>query len=141
MKAEQLDQVTLYVRNLEESTQFFSDVLGFTFLAPIEANIGGQRVRFAMSTAGIGLAQPDQPAEEGVRAVGIKVDDMEELKKRLMSRGLKPIVDTQTDKFHEVQYVIGGVRFNFGQYEPAPVPAPNRILALRRLGILKDAED
>ena len=137
MRAEQLDQVTLHVRNLEESMGFFSEVLGITFLAPFEANIGGQKVRFAMSTVGIGLAQPEQLAEEGVRAVGIKVDDMEELKRKLLDRGLKPIVDLKTKNFHEVQYVIGGVRFNFGQYQPAP--APNRILALRLLGDFKDA--
>lgn len=136
MRAEQLDQVTFHVRNLEESMGFFSEVLGLTFLAPFEANIAGQKVRFAMSTLGIGLAQPDQPAEEGVRAVGIKVDDVEELKRRFMSRGLKPIVDVKTDNFHEVQYVIRGVRFNFGQYQSAPLP--NRILGLRLLGVLKD---
>lgn len=138
MRVEQLDQITLCVHNLEESMRFFSEVLGLTFLAPIEADVGGQKVRFAMSPVGIGLAQPEQPAEEGVRAVGVKVDDMEELKRRLGSRGFKPLVDMKTDKFHEVQYVIGGVRFNFGQYQP--VPAPNRIGALRLLGVLKDAE-
>lgn len=134
MRAEQIDQVTINVKNLEESVKLFSEVLGINFGDPIEARVAGHDVRFAFSTMGIGLAQQDPP-EEGFRALGIKVDDVDEMKQQMDSRGHEPLSHIQAP-LKELQYMIGGVRFNFGEYPGAPLPNRPLSLLLEREGIL-----
>ena len=134
MRAEQIDQVTINVKNLEESVALFSDVLGIQFGDPIEAQVAGHDVRFAFSTLGIGLAQQDPP-EEGFRALGVKVDDVDAMKKQMDERGYTPLSHIQ-QPLKELQYNIGGVRFNFGEYPGAPLPNRPLSLLLKREGIL-----
>ena len=134
MRAEQIDQVTINVKNLEESIKLFSEVLGIRFGEPLEAKVAGHDVRFAFSTMGIGLAQQDPP-EEGFRALGVKVDDVDEMKKQMDARGYEPLSHIQAP-LKELQYIIGGVRFNFGEYQGAPLPNRPLSLLLGREGIL-----
>ena len=126
MKAEQIDQVTINVKDLEASVKLFSEVLGVKFGEVIEAKVAGHDVRFAFSNMGIGLAQQDPP-EEGFRALGIKVDNVDEMKKQMDAQGHEPLSYIH-EPLKELQYIIGGVRFNFAEYPGAP--APNRPLAL-----------
>lgn len=134
MRAEQIDQVTINVKNLEESVKLFSEVLGIQFGEVIEAKVAGHDVRFAFSTMGIGLAQQDPP-EEGFRALGVKVDDVDEMKKQMDARGYEPLSYVQ-QPLKELQYHLGGVRFNFGEYAGAPLPNRPLSLLLGREGIL-----
>ncbi|MEL0083584.1 MAG: VOC family protein [Gammaproteobacteria bacterium] len=135
MRAEQIDQVTLSVKDLEQSVEFFGDMLGITFAEPIEAEVGGRKVRFAFSNIGIGLAQEEPPGEEGVRALGLKVDDVDGLKAKMDALGMEPLNHIQ-EPLKEVQYRIGGVRFNFGEYQGAPVPNRALSLLLKRMDLI-----
>lgn len=134
MKAEQIDQVTINVKNLEESVKLFSSVLGVKFGEVIEAKVAGHNVRFAFSTMGIGLAEQDPPAE-GFRAVGIKVDDVDAMKKQMDALGYEPLTYIQSP-IKELQYIIGGARFNFGEYPGAPLPNRPLSLLLGRQGLI-----
>ncbi len=134
MRAEQVDQVTINVKNLGESVKLFSEVLGVKFGDVIEAKVAGHDVRFSFSTMGIGLAQQDPP-EEGFRALGIKVDDVDEMKKQMDALGYEPLSHIQ-EPIKELQYIIGGVRFNFGEYSSAPVPNRPLALLLGRQGVI-----
>ncbi len=132
MSAEQIDQITLHVKDLEESIAFFSGILGTKFGKPIELNIAGRKARLALSTLGLGLAQLEEP-EEGLRAIGIKVSNMEELKAKLAEKGHKPIFEANNGRINEAQYVIYGMRFNFGEYKGVPIS--NRALSLQAAGL------
>ena len=47
MRVDQIDQVTINVKNLDESVQLFSETLGITFLPTREVTAGTTRLRFA----------------------------------------------------------------------------------------------
>src|SRR5262245_27191096 len=61
MRVDKIDQITINVKNLEESVKLFSDTLGITFLPTREVTVGGTRLRFAWSSLGLGLVESDPP--------------------------------------------------------------------------------
>ena len=127
MRVEQIDQVTINVKNLEESVKLFSEVLGITFLPPREVTVGKTRLRFAWSPLGLGLVESDPPEAEGFRAVGLKVENLAELKEKMTQVGLKPLLEVDRENFREAHYALGGVRFSIAEY---PSPPPPRISAV-----------
>lgn len=127
MRAERLDQVTINVKNLEESVQRFSAALGVQFLPPREVTVGNTRLRFAWSPIGLGLVESDPPEPEGFRAIGLKVDNLAELKATMTAQGLTPVLEVERERFREAHYVVGGVRFSIAEY---PDPPPYRVAAV-----------
>jgi catechol 2,3-dioxygenase-like lactoylglutathione lyase family enzyme len=127
MRVDQIDQVTINVKNLEESVKLFSGVLGVSFLPPREVTVGQTRLRFAWSPLGLGLVESDPPEPEGFRAIGLKVENLAELKAKMNQRGVKPLLEVDRENFREAHYALGGVRFSIAEY---PDPPPNRIAAV-----------
>ncbi|MEW6300937.1 MAG: hypothetical protein AB1671_24925 [Thermodesulfobacteriota bacterium] len=134
MRTEKLDQVTINVKNLEESVRQFSAALGIQFLPPRDVTVGNTRLRFAWSPIGLGLVESDPPEPEGFRAIGLKVDDLAEVKKTMSAQGLAPVLEVERERFREAHYVLGGVRFSIAEY---PDPPPQRMTAVL-LGNLLD---
>lgn len=135
MAVQHIDQVTLSVINLEESMALYSEILGVSFAEPVEATVAGKKVRFAFSNIGIGLAQEDPPGPEGFRALGLKVDDVDALKRKMDALGLEPISQIE-EPLKELQYIIGGARLNFGEYQDAPLPNRALSLLLKRMDLI-----
>lgn len=127
MRTEKLDQVTMNVKNLEESVQRFSAVLGIQFLPPRAVTVGSTRLRFAWSPIGLGLVESDPPESEGFRAIGLKVDNLAEIKAAMSAQGLTPVLEVERERFREAHYIIGGVRFSIAEY---PDPPPSRAAAV-----------
>jgi len=127
MRTEKIDQVTINVRNLEESVKLFSEALGISFLQPREVTVGNTRLRFAWSPLGLGLVESDPSEPEGFRAIGLKVENLAELKEKMTQRGVKPLLEVDRENFREAHYALGGVRFSIAEY---PDPPPNRIAAV-----------
>ena len=133
MRVDQIDQVTINVKNLEESVKLFSETLGITFLPPREVTVGKTRLRFAWSSLGLGLCESDPPEPEGFRAIGLKVENLGELKEKMTQLNLKPLLEVDRENFREAHYALGGVRFSIAEY-PAP-PSP-RIAAVLLSSVL-----
>lgn len=127
MRIDQIDQVTINVKNLEESVKLFSTALGVTFLPPREVKVGNTRLRFAWSSLGLGLVESDPPEPEGFRAIGLKIDNLAALKDAMTQLGLKPLLEVEREQFHEAHYALGGVRFSIAEY---PDPPPTRMAAV-----------
>lgn len=81
-----------------------------------------------MSDLGLGLAQLETPVE-GVRAIGVKVGNIEDLKRKLAESGHDCIHAADHGFVKEAHYIIDGVRFNFAEYVSGPLP--NRATSLR----------
>jgi catechol 2,3-dioxygenase-like lactoylglutathione lyase family enzyme len=127
MRVDQIDQVTINVKNLEESVKLFSEALGITFLPPREVTVGKTRLRFAWSPLGLGLVESDPPEPEGFRAIGLKIDNLAALKEKMTQAGLTPLLEVERENFREAHYALGGVRFSIAEY---PDPPPTRIAAV-----------
>lgn len=127
MRIDQIDQVTINVKNLEESVKLFSETLGITFLPPRDVTVGKTRLRFAWSPLGLGLVESDPPEPEGFRAIGLKIDNLAELKENMTQAGLQPLLEVERENFREAHYALGGVRFSIAEY---PDPPPTRIAAV-----------
>lgn len=127
MRIDQIDQVTINVKNLEESVKLFSTALGITFLPPREVKVGNTRLRFAWSSLGLGLVESDPPEPEGFRAIGLKIDNLAALKDAMTQLGHKPLLEVDREQFQEAHYALGGVRFSIAEY---PDPPPTRMAAV-----------
>jgi hypothetical protein len=127
MRVDQIDQVTINVKNLEESVKLFSETLGITFLPTREVKVGNTRLRFAWSSLGLGLVESDPPEPEGFRAIGLKIENLPELKEKMTQLGLNPLLEVDRENFREVHYALGGVRFSIAEY---PDPPPPRMAAV-----------
>jgi catechol 2,3-dioxygenase-like lactoylglutathione lyase family enzyme len=138
MGVNQIDQITINVKNLEESVKLFSGALGITFLPPHEVMVGKTRLRFAWSSIGLGLVESDPPEPEGFRAIGLKVDSLTALKDQMTQRGLSPLLEVDRARFHEAHYALGGVRLSIAEY---PDPPPPRISAVLLGNLLDEKKD
>lgn len=134
MGAEQIDQITLHVKDLKEGVALFTDLLGAKFGEPVELNIAGRKAQLAFSNIGLGVAQLEEPTE-GLRAIGFKVNNLDELKAKLEARGMKPVFEGGSGSMKEAQYDIYGLRFNFAEYKGL-TPTRALYLQLERAGIL-----
>jgi len=127
VRIDQIDQITINVKNLEESVKLFSTALGITFLPPREVKVGNTRLRFAWSSLGLGLVESDPPEAEGFRAIGLKIDNLAALKDAMTQLGHKPLLEVDREQFREAHYALGGVRFSIAEY---PDPPPKRMAAV-----------
>ena len=127
MRVDQIDQVTINVKNLDESVKLFAETFGITFFPTREVTVGTTRLRFAWSAIGLGLCESDPPEAEGFRAIGLKIENLAELKDKMTSMGLKPLLEVDRENFREAHYALGGVRFSIAEY---PDPPPTRISAV-----------
>ncbi|HZP26933.1 MAG TPA: VOC family protein [Dehalococcoidia bacterium] len=135
MDGEQIDQITLHVKDLKEGVALFSELLGAKFAEPVELNIAGRKAQLAFSNIGLGIAQLEEPVE-GLRAIGFKVGDLDELKAKLEKRGMKPVFEGGSGSMKEAQYDIYGMRFNFAEYKGVPISNRALSLQLERAGLI-----
>ncbi len=126
MRVEQIDQVTINVKSLEESVKLLSETLGITFLPPRDVTVGNTRLRFAWSPLGLGLVESNPPEPEGFRAIGLKIENLAEVKEKMSRLGLKPLLEVDRENLHEAHFELCGVRFSIAEY---PDPPPTRIAA------------
>ena len=98
MKVERIDHIHIFVKNLEEAMQFFTDIFGTKFIGPLDRRPQRQ-LRLAFDTLGIELVSPMSTEEpwghimakegEGVFAIGLKVTNIEEAITKLEAKGVK----------------------------------------------------
>jgi len=111
MKVERIDVLSFYVKDLEKSVKFFSELLGSEFIGPIvkdtyvpdelreKAKAEERHVKVAIDNLGIQLLQASSPDDsisrwieehgEGVASIGLKVPDMDEAITELEAKGFK----------------------------------------------------
>jgi len=97
MKIENIDHVTIYVRDLEKAKQFFSQLLDSEFADIVEGEV--LNLRRSMGPAGIELIEPltpDGPVArtiekkgEGLHLVSLKVSDFDKAVAEMESRGVR----------------------------------------------------
>ena len=127
MRVDQIDQVTINIKNLEERVKLFSETLGITFLPPRDVTVGDTRLRFAWSPLGLGLVESHPSEPEGFRAIGLKIENLAEVKEKMSKLGIKPLLEVERENFREAHYTLGGVRFSIAEY---PDPPPTRAAAV-----------
>ncbi len=138
IRVERIDQVTLNVKNLEESVRLFSETLGISFFPPREVTVDQRRLRFAWSPIGLGLVESDPPEPEGFRAVGLKIENLAALKGLMAQKGFKPLLEVERENLREAHYALGGVRFSIAEY---PSPPPTRVASILLGGLLVPKKD
>ncbi|MFH1381292.1 MAG: VOC family protein [Chloroflexota bacterium] len=135
MKIEKLERVSIGVKNLAEAEKFFSDVFGLTFTKsptdvkrelllnePISdehrAFIGKSR-KASHSRIGLELVEKDPPvANEGVRVIYFKVDNLEAAKAEMKKKGIRLLHEEHVGKMRQALYgPIFGCRIDLVEYE------------------------
>ena len=96
MKIDRIDHVHIMVEDLDESIEFFSDILGTKFVGPI--NHGDHAIAFDNTGIELQTATTSKTPEfmkhagmqKGVCAISLKVPDLEEALAELEGKGVKP---------------------------------------------------
>ncbi len=128
MKAERLDHIHIYVKDLEKAKDTFSRILGTTFSPNIE--VEDMQIRSALSPLGVELiesASPDgvvakaiERRGEGLYALSFKVPDIEEAVNELQSMGLRLVGRVEEGNIREAQFHpkdCHGVMIELCQYQ------------------------
>ena len=97
MKAERLDRIYIFVRDLEKARNFFADLLDTEFSEPVEfkeidmrASISPLRIALAESLTPDGwVAKTIERRGEGIAIVALKVPNLEEATAEMQSRGIR----------------------------------------------------
>jgi len=98
IKAESINNVTLFQDNLQDSVTFFSSLLGVKWIGPIE--ITDLNIKIAFSDAGINIIEPTgednmgilnyiKEKGEGIGSIGFKVLDIEKAISELESKNVR----------------------------------------------------
>jgi len=109
---ERIDRIAIAVRNLEKAERFFSDLLDIKFDPPGQTE--GLGMRGSYSKCGLELIEPTHPDSiigrfleqrgEGVWAVVLKVNNMDEAVRRFERKGLRVAGDIQFGTMREVAF-------------------------------------
>ena len=105
MKVEKLLHVHVVVKNLEEAVERFSDLMGTKFIGPLEAI---SPIVVAFDDLGLELQQPLPSSKsyvadflrqygEGVAAVAVKVDSVDEAIAELEAKGVHFLMKGKTE--------------------------------------------
>ena len=128
MKAERLDHIHIYVKDLDQAIRFFSEVLGTKFIDL------GESKKFALKGAfcplGLELLQPTsmdsvvgrviERRGEGVAGISFKVPSVEEASTEMQSRGIRTVSKSRGPGVKEIQFHpkdCHGVMIEFAEYE------------------------
>ena len=115
MKAERIEVIGLNVRNLDEAIDFFSDILGTTFIKPAPGRrtkkltdhadpaFESAKLKIAIDRTGyLELIESTPPLEdEGIRSFHVTVPDIEEAKAELKKKGIRLMADVSSSGFKE----------------------------------------
>jgi methylmalonyl-CoA/ethylmalonyl-CoA epimerase len=109
MKIEKIDRVAFVVKDLNEAAEFFENLLGIQFNDHVEAKELDIRVRY--SPLGLQLNEAMTPESdvkkfidhrgEGFYCIALKVSDIEEAKKELISKGIRHVRDFRVGNLKE----------------------------------------
>ena len=112
MKVERVDHLHVAVKDLEEATKFFSEILGTHFSDIIIEKTFD--IKSVISPLGIELIQSISPdgvvaksiekKGEGLHAISLKVPDIEEAIAELQSRGMRLVGRIQLGELKEAQF-------------------------------------
>jgi len=135
MRIEKIDRIAVGVVDLEKAIDFFSDLLGIKFDLPVEEleSIGSRGVysSFGLELVGALGRGPDlierfiEKKGEGVFAVVLKVDDMEEGVRHFKEKGLRVMGEWSSGGIREVAFHPKdsyGIQIVLAEYK-APHPA------------------
>lgn len=112
MKAERIDHIHVYVRDLEKAKQFFEDILGTKFSGPLANDVLNSRAVFeplglellAPTSADGLIAKTLEQRGEGIAGVSFKVSNLEEATAKLQSRGVRLVGRVERGKIKEAQF-------------------------------------
>lgn len=112
MKVEKLDHVHIFVKNLNEASRFFSNLLGTRFSAAIKVEEG--KLRSVLSPLGLEIIESTSPdgvvakliehRGEGLYALSFKVPDIEQGIAYLQSQGMRLVSRLGAGKVKEAQF-------------------------------------
>lgn len=112
MKAERLDHIHIYVKDLEKAKNTFSRALGTTFSPTIKPK--DLPIKSAISPIGLELIEPTDPngvvakamerGGEGLYGLSFKVPDIEEAIKVLQSMGMRMVGRVNEGRMKEAQF-------------------------------------
>lgn len=122
MKAERLDRIYVYVRDLKKAVDFFGDLLETDFSEPFDFPEVDMRV--AICPLGIALVEPLTPdgliartieqRGEGVGVVAFKVPNLEEATAEMKSKGIRLAQRFSLGGAGEVEGAVYHPRDTFG---------------------------
>ena len=109
---EKIDRIAIAVNNLDEATEFFTDLLGIEFDDPSGAgNIG---MRGAYSSSGLELIEPTSPDTvigkfvqqrgEGLWAIVFKVKNLDEAVEKFKKKGMRVAGEVKVGDLREVAF-------------------------------------
>lgn len=138
MKIERISAVAVDVKNLDEAVKLFSDLFGFAFdkipfneikkvktlTEHADRTYEEQKYEAAISPVGdpaldVGLELIAMPPfqREGLRALGLKVSDLEQAKAEMKEKGIRLLADVVVGGVKEAIYDLHGVRLALSEYE------------------------
>lgn len=113
MKVERIDHIHIAVKNLEQATKFFTEILGTTFSKPIVDDETFQ-IRSVLDPLGFELIESKSPdgviskfiekRGEGLHAISLKVPDIEEAIAELKARGMRQVGRINPGQLKEAQF-------------------------------------
>ena len=145
MKAERIDHISVFVKDLDKAVAFFSDLFDTEFVDPTEI-IEKNHIKvdktivkenadldpfdstaeaiMAVSPIGLELLQTIPPSEkEGIRAIGFRVSDIEAAKQKLQRKGVRILKYETIGGLKAVTFApddLHGIRLAFLEYEGVP---------------------
>jgi hypothetical protein len=143
MKVERIDQIDIDVKNLDEAEKLFSELFETTFerikvvgkstrvlTEHADKAFEEAQLKVAMSPIGLSLIETVPPLEkEGLRALDLKVSDLEQAKAEMKGKGIRKLADVTMGDFKQAIYPpedCHGVRLCLREYK-----APNALSAIR----------
>ena len=121
MKAERIDHVAIFVKDLDKAIKFFSELLGTQFPEPWETKAFNIRETVGPLPFPLDLCTPLTPdgeaariiehRGEGVTMISFKVPNLEEAVAEMKSRGIRQLV---REKFGDAEYAVFHPQDTFG---------------------------
>ena len=112
MKVQKVDHIHIYVHDIDAAIAFWSDILGTKFSEVVVEE--EWRFKATMEPLGVELVSPTtadsvvgralESREEGLAAISLKVDDIEEATRELEAKGLRVVGRMRHGGLKEVQF-------------------------------------
>lgn len=131
MKVQKVDHIHIYVQDVDAAISFWADILGTRFSEVLVTD--EWKFKATMDRLGIELISPTTPDSavgralksrgEGLAAISLKVDDIEEATRELEGKGLRVVSRMQHGGLKEVQFHpkdAHGVMIELAEYEEQP---------------------
>jgi len=115
MQVKGIDHIHIVVKDMEKAVKLYEDIFGIKFGRDIILKEYDAISRLApLGTSGIELIQPTAPGSlfakfiekkgEGIQAISFRVNDIEEAKKDMQSKGIRLADTVSIGKMKEAQY-------------------------------------